>query len=335
MTRLGLCCRFTLFAVCGVGWNAQLFAVAGPWAETEQARVRLVSRWAAAAPGGDAGLGLEFRMAPGWHVYWLNPGDAGYPPKLTLSAGPVSAPEILYPAPQRFDLPGGLVSFGYADEVVYPLAATLAASAEVGASPAALAAEIDYLVCAEQCIPYRQSLALELPIADTAVVDPEIAPAVDRWRERLPRRLDSLAGGRADAVLRAAAGPELDLDLALAATGLAAQAPDLFFAPHPLLVVERPAPRTVADAAAAWSVHLRPLDETQPLPARLTLEWTATGLALDGAPVALAGTLELARPSSSAALGAPLRRVGALIAIALLAFLIYRRLRAAPPSTTA
>ncbi|MCM2269211.1 MAG: hypothetical protein NDJ75_03865, partial [Thermoanaerobaculia bacterium] len=64
-----------------------LAAVAGPWAENAQARVRLVSRFAVAVPGGDAGLGLEFRMAPGWHVYWLNPGDAGYPPKLTLAAG--------------------------------------------------------------------------------------------------------------------------------------------------------------------------------------------------------------------------------------------------------
>lgn len=305
-----------------------LAAVAGPWAENEQARVRLVSRFAVAVPGGDAGLGLEFRMAPGWHVYWLNPGDAGYPPKLTLGSGPVSAPEILYPAPHRYDLPGGLVSFGYGDEVIYPLAATLAADAT---SPAALAGEIDYLVCAEQCIPHRQAVSLELPLGDAAVEDAELAPAVDRWRERLPRRLEGLAGGRATAALRPATGPELDLDLALAADGLAAEAPDLFFAPHPLLVIERPAPRSEAGAAAAWSVHLRPLEETQPLPERLALAWTATGFTHGGAPVALTGALELARPSSAAAVGAPLRRLAALVALAAVAFFVFRRLRASPP----
>jgi DsbC/DsbD-like thiol-disulfide interchange protein len=317
-------------ALCGVAFAAPLAAVAGPWAENEQARVRLVSRWVAAAPGSDAGLGLEYRLAPGWHVYWLNPGDAGYPPKLTLTSGPVSAPQLRYPAPHRFDLPGGLVSFGYGDEVIYPLDATLAADA---GSLATLAAEIDYLVCAEQCIPYRQTVTLEMPVAATAVEDPEIAPAVDRWRARLPRPLASVPGARVDAALRPATGPELDLDLALAAPELAATADlDLFFAPHPLLVVERPAPRSADGAAAAWRVHLRPLDETKPLPARLELAWTAAGLALGGAPVALEGTLALDRPSSSAAMGAPLRRAIAVAAVALVAYLIYRRLRAAPPS---
>jgi DsbC/DsbD-like thiol-disulfide interchange protein len=323
--------RYAFAALCGVVVAAPLAAVAGPWAENEQARVRLVSRWATAAPGSDAGLGLEYRLAPGWHVYWLNPGDAGYPPKLTLVSGPVSAPVLRYPAPHRFDLPGGLVSFGYGDEVVYPLDATLAAGA---ASPAALAAEIDYLVCAEQCIPYRQTVTLELPVAATAVEDPEIAPAVDRWGARLPRPLDGVPGARADAALTPATGPELDLDLSLSGPGLAADgAAELFFAPHPLLIVERPAPRSAAGAAAAWRVHLRPLDETKPLPARLELAWTAAGLALGDVPLSLEGTLALDRPSSSAAMGAPLRRAIAVVAVALVAYLIFRRLRAAPPSS--
>jgi DsbC/DsbD-like thiol-disulfide interchange protein len=315
-----------LAAVCGIALAGPLAAVAGPWAENEQTRLRLVSRWAAAAPGGDAGLGLEFRMAPGWHVYWLNPGDAGYPPKLTLASGPVSAPDIRYPAPHRFDLPGGLVSFGYGDEVIYPLTATL----DVGAvSPAAIAAEIDYLVCAEQCIPYRQTVTLELPVAAEAVADAETAPAVDRWRERLPRPFAALAGGRVAATLRPATGPELDLELALTADGLTSTAPDLFFAPHPLLVLERPARR---DGAAAWTVHLRPIDETKPLPETLDLAWTATGLSLDGAPIALEGALALTRPSSAAAVAAPLRRLAAVAAVAALAWFIYRRLRAASAS---
>jgi len=318
--------RAALAAVGWAAWAAPLVAGAGPWAENEQARVRLVSRWATAAPGDDAGLGLEFRLAPGWHVYWSNPGDAGYPPKLTLAAGPVAAAEILYPAPHRFDLPGGLVSFGYGDEVIYPLAARLASDA---VSPAAIAGEIDYLVCAEQCIPYRQPVSLELPIAPGAVADPETAPALDRWRDRLPRSMAELPGGRAVAALRPAVGPELDLDLALHGDGLAVEAADLFFAGHPLLVVERPARRSEAGAAAAWTVRLRPLDETKPLPDLLSLEWTATGLARDGSPVALAGVLELARPSSAAALGSSWRWSAALAALAALAYLIFRRLRAA------
>jgi DsbC/DsbD-like thiol-disulfide interchange protein len=303
-------------------------AASGPWVETEQSKVRLVSRWSVAAPGDDAGLGIEFRLAPGWHVYWRNAGDAGYPPAVELEAGPLAGVELLYPAPQRFDLPGGLVAFGYEREVVYPLAARLDGGVE---SPARLVLALDYLVCAEQCIPYDARLELALPLAAAAAVDGETVALVDGWRERLPLPVGELAGGRARGELRRASGPELDLELALAARGLAARAPDLFFAPHALVAIERPAFR----GDGRFLVHLRPLDETRTLPERLAFGWTATGFELDGSPLALAGTLELARPSSSAALGAPVRWLLALGVVALVAFFLHRRNRRAAAAESA
>jgi DsbC/DsbD-like thiol-disulfide interchange protein len=70
-----------------VALPARSDAEAGPWSEQREARVRLVSRWAEAPTGGDPALGLEFALAPGWHVYWKNAGDAGYPPKRAPSSG--------------------------------------------------------------------------------------------------------------------------------------------------------------------------------------------------------------------------------------------------------
>ena len=32
-----------------------------------------------APPGGEVELAIEMRTRPGWHGYWLNPGDAGLP----------------------------------------------------------------------------------------------------------------------------------------------------------------------------------------------------------------------------------------------------------------
>ena len=32
-----------------------------------------------APPGGEVELAIHMRPAPGWHGYWLNPGDAGLP----------------------------------------------------------------------------------------------------------------------------------------------------------------------------------------------------------------------------------------------------------------
>ena len=53
-----------------------------------------------------------------WHTYWKNPGDAGKPTLINwqLPQG-VSAGEIVWPLPERFELPADLVDFGYTEEI--------------------------------------------------------------------------------------------------------------------------------------------------------------------------------------------------------------------------
>ena len=92
-----------------------------------RATVTLVADQAAVAPGGTVMLGLRLRLAPGWHTYWKNAGDAGAPPEiaLTLPEG-ASAGEIAWPAPERIEY-GPLVNYGYHGEVVLPLPVSLPA----------------------------------------------------------------------------------------------------------------------------------------------------------------------------------------------------------------
>lgn len=289
-------------------------AAAGPWGEAPEAKARLVSRWAVAPAGGDAGLGLEFTLRPGWHVYWKNSGDAGYPPELDLAApAGLGAATLRYPAPRRFELPGDLVAFGYEGEVIYPIDAAIAEDAP---ATLALAGRLDYLVCREECIPYTAELALELPVG-AATDDPETALAVDSWRTRLP-----VAPGAVDPPVLVATDwltgdyPWSTLELRLAAPGLRAAAPDLFFAPQPWVELRRP--ELVATAAGpTFRVPLRALDETKPLPEPLALEWTATGFELEGRPLALEGTTSL-----SPVAAASRTKLYWILAIALLAALL-------------
>ena len=107
------------FSLLGPGhaWGA-----AGEWSTNPQSSVRLITPWQTAPPSGELILGLQFRLSPGWHVYWKNSGDAGFPPAVTLQPADRLAPaEILWPTPRRFELPGNLVAFGYEGEVVYPV----------------------------------------------------------------------------------------------------------------------------------------------------------------------------------------------------------------------
>lgn len=309
-----------------------VLAAVGPWVANEQARVRLVSPWQVAPPGEELALGLEFELAAGWHVYWENSGDAGYPPKLDWSATPqLAAGSLRFPAPHRFVLPGGLMSFGYADAVIYPL--------RVRPLDAALArldleARLDYLVCATECIPYTADLAIAQPFGEPAP-DADSAARLERWERRLPRSLAELANPpRVEARIVPGDYPFSTLELALAGGGLAAAAPDLFFADHPRYALGRP--ELLASAAGLqFHVPIRPLDETRPAPPTIELAWTITGLEREGAELALAGTTSVALPSTPAARPVSRAALAAIVALAVgIATWLHFRRRLRRPSSS-
>src|SRR5438270_4044831 len=57
-----------------------------------------------APPGGEVELAIHMRPEPGWHGYWLNPGDAGLPMDVQwkLPTGFAAGP-LRYPVPGRLE----------------------------------------------------------------------------------------------------------------------------------------------------------------------------------------------------------------------------------------
>ncbi len=132
-----------------------------------RAEVTLLSEAQAIAPGTPFRIGLRQVLAPGWHTYWRNPGDAGQPTEiaLTLPEG-ASAGEIAWPAPRRFAF-GPLVNFGYEGEVLLPVTVTPPDTLAPG-SVFTIEAEASWLVCAEVCIPEEGRFTLALPVVARA-----------------------------------------------------------------------------------------------------------------------------------------------------------------------
>jgi len=153
---------------------------ASEWVRTDQTQVRLVSAVTASGDAAALRLGLQFKLEPGWKIYWRSPGDAGLPPKAdwtgSRNLGPVT---VHWPAPERFEL-FDLDTFGYGDEVVLPIDAQVQ---ERGA-PVALRMALDYLVCEKICIPYQTALRLDLPAGPAA--PSEYAHLIDRYMARVP-----------------------------------------------------------------------------------------------------------------------------------------------------
>jgi thiol:disulfide interchange protein DsbD len=122
-------------------------------------------------------LGVKFTLEPGWHVYWLNPGDSGEPPEVRwrLPTG-VAAGPIEWPVPQRLDA-GGIVNYGYRGSVV--LGVPLTVSASSASQPAVVGATVRFLVCRDVCVSGQADLELRWPLG------PEDGSAVAAWSAKI------------------------------------------------------------------------------------------------------------------------------------------------------
>jgi suppressor for copper-sensitivity B len=134
-------------------------AAASDWARNEQAALRLIAAGETVGNQGELRLGLDFDMAEGWKIYWRSPGEAGYPPEVDWSGSEnLADATIHWPVPHRFEL-FGLQTFGYGKRVVLPVTAR----AQDPGEPVRLKAKVDYLTCADICVPRTAELALTLP----------------------------------------------------------------------------------------------------------------------------------------------------------------------------
>lgn len=179
---------------------------------------RLISDAEAIKPGQTFSVGVVFDIVDGWHVYWLNPGDAGMAPSLDWSLPDgVKLLDVAWPVPKRYEEPGGIVAFGYADQLV--LVATLQASADIEPETnLVLKADADWLVCRDRCLPGRGSAKLALQVGQSRASAEADRASLDAWRARLPadapaRSPDGSPAGPVAAIKAAQADAEGNLRL--------------------------------------------------------------------------------------------------------------------------
>lgn len=161
---------------------------------TSPVEVSLLADVTALVPGERFRLAARFAIAPGWHIYWVNPGMSGIATRLKLAApdgfelGPVR-----YPGPKRFISQGDIVSYGYDGEALLVVTAVTPATVDP-TSPATFTATARWLACAEACIPGKRRLSLELPLGTDA--EPAHREVFARAERHLPRPIVELAEAR-------------------------------------------------------------------------------------------------------------------------------------------
>jgi thiol:disulfide interchange protein DsbD len=159
-------------------------------------------------PGQSVTVGLLLQHDPHWHTYWRNSGDSGLPTKIQLELPTgVTASEIQWPAPYRFDVEG-IVNFGYGNRQLLPV--TLQIGPEFPGSAVEVRASASWLICEVECIPGRAEYRLDIPVG------PEDAARSDQFDDfssalqRLPQALPGLAHFRVE-------GEQIEIEITSAA----------------------------------------------------------------------------------------------------------------------
>ena len=154
----------------GMNWFATLlivfFAAVSPATaqvdDGAKVQAQLIAESGTVAPGGIVTIAFVQEIRPGWHTYWLNPGDVGQPTTLVWSLPPGwKAGPLQWPYPKRLPV-GSFMDYGYEGKVWILTHVTAPADAKPGA--VTLKAAVSWLVCKEICIPEEATLTVSLTI---------------------------------------------------------------------------------------------------------------------------------------------------------------------------
>jgi DsbC/DsbD-like thiol-disulfide interchange protein len=159
-----------------------LFALVGvSLAQAPETQVSLVSTNSTVKAGSSEMVGVRFQVPPGWHMYWVNPGDAGEPPKAqwNLPAG-WSAGDFRWPTPARMVNAAG-VDYGYEGDVM------LLTPMKVGTAGGDLTANLRWLICKDVCVPQKGTAQLAVKAGTNSVADPAGAQVIAAAKAKLPK----------------------------------------------------------------------------------------------------------------------------------------------------
>jgi len=170
---------------------------AGQPRRQELVRLTLLADVNRVAPGQEVTVAARFDIAPGWHIYWSNPGESGLATEAAFRApagfriGPVR-----FPGPARFDAPGDITSYGYEELAV--LSAVAAAPDQLAGDRVQFSVQASWLACRDVCVPGRGEAAIELDAARAGEPsEPAHRELFARHADALPRPLSELAAAPA------------------------------------------------------------------------------------------------------------------------------------------
>lgn len=137
--------------------------------EKPDTSIELVSEVTSVAEGEPFSIALHLEPKEGWHIYWINGGDAGYAPR--MKEGWVH-PENFVIEELQFQAPHfvpfmQLMSYGYDDSTLF-IADVITPESFDG--DVTISAKVDWLACDDAtCVPEKGEVSITLPKGDGSI----------------------------------------------------------------------------------------------------------------------------------------------------------------------
>lgn len=182
-------CQFllALFVAAGMA-HAQVPAPAAP----QYVRASMAAETRSPAPGDIVTVAIVMDPKPGWHDYWVNPGDAGTPLELDwiLPAGATAGP-VRAPVPETL-IVSGFMNHIYKTKHAFLVDLKIPQSAIVGQN-FAIKVDARWSACSDLvCVPESATLSVPMTIGSGTITNAD-RMRFDAWRSALPVPLDRKA----------------------------------------------------------------------------------------------------------------------------------------------
>ncbi len=128
-----------------------------------KAKVSLVGSVDGVVAGSEFEVGVRFELEKDWHIYWINSGDSGLPPRVVWkNPDGFSVGELSFPVPKRHHSPGDIVTNILVGTPM--LVGAVTAPSGLSGDSVTLSAKVLYLICNDKCLREEAEVSVTLPV---------------------------------------------------------------------------------------------------------------------------------------------------------------------------
>ena len=155
---------------------------------TERTTTTILAEKAGFAPGETLWFAVRQEIRDGWHVFWINPGDAGLPLAMEwdLPDG-FEVGDILHPVPEKIPV-GPLASFAHLGEPVFLVPVKAPRDVNI-ADVIDVSIRASWQACEDICVPEQGAFSFSMPVVEAAAVNGQNRDVFQRARAALPGKI--------------------------------------------------------------------------------------------------------------------------------------------------